>query len=192
MTQIPKGEAFLPTVSYSELKTMFKHEKNIKAKMRLQACMFRKHGSTYEEISMYVGYPLTTVKDWVSRIHEKGIERRFSIKQTGLPSRLTKLQKAKIQKMLDGKPIDVGYPYGIWTTKILGDYIEKEFKVSYKIRALEILVHELGFYFKKARPEHMKANKKLQEDFKKTSNLEWKQRLPLDGRSYLLMRASSK
>jgi len=190
MTQIPKGEQFLPEYSYQGLKTMYKHETNAIGKTRLQACMLRKHNYVYQEIAETVGYPLTTIKDWLTRIHKQGLERRYNKKQPGNKCFLTKEQKKQVSNALEKIPALVGFPYGIWTSKILGAYIKKEFNVDYKIRALEELVHELGFNFKKSRPEHIKANKKLQEDFKKTSNLELKQRLCLDGRSYFLTKAS--
>lgn len=51
MPQTPKGNNFLPFLSYSELKIMYKSEKNTKAKLRLQACLMRKRGNSLEEIA---------------------------------------------------------------------------------------------------------------------------------------------
>jgi len=189
MTRVPKGGEFLFKMSYQELKTMYKHEKSSKAKIRLQACMMRKRGKTLQEIAHEIEYPLTTIGDWLRRVHNKGLKRIHNKKQPGKKGYLTKNQKIELEKVLDKPPTEVGLSFKIWTTKILGHYLEQTYKVFYKIRKLQKLVHELGFTFKKARPEHRKANKKLQEAFKKTSAKTFYLSLKMDGRSYFLTRA---
>ena len=189
---ISKGNDFLPNLELSQIISLYKQEQNAKAKIRLQACIERKQGKTLEQISEKVHYPLTTVGDWLRRMHEQGIERMYNIKQTGRPAWLSKKQKKELKKVLAESPEKQGIPFRIWTIKGLAYYVSKEYNVVYKLRNLEYLVHELGFNFKKPRQEHKKANKEAQEKFKKKFEkrlgLTWK----LDGRSYLLMKASSR
>ena len=90
---ISKGNDFLPNLELSQIISLYKQEQNAKAKIRLQACIERKQGKTLEQISEKVHYPLTTVGDWLRRMHEQGIERRCNIKQTGRPAWLCKKQK---------------------------------------------------------------------------------------------------
>ena len=47
---------------------MFRHEDNVKGKMRLQACMLRKHREVYSDIAETIGYPLNTVKDIADKL----------------------------------------------------------------------------------------------------------------------------
>lgn len=130
--------------------------------------------------------------DWLRRIAKEGLDRRYNRKQTGRPSYLTKKQKEELKQALSETPEKHNLPFRIWTTKIVAYFLEQKYNVSYKIRKIEKLVHELGFNFKKARPEHRLANKKLQEVFKKTSSSKLAHMLRPDGRSYFLTRASSK
>lgn len=192
MSQVPKGENFLSRLNLKEVETLYKKEKNSKAKIRLQAAVLRKKNKTLDEISGLVSYPLTTVGDWLRRIHNEGIQRVYSKKQTGKPARLNKDQKHSLTQILEKSPVEVGLPYKIWTTKILAHYIEQQYGVQYRIRRIEKLVHELGFNFKKARPEHKQANKELQEHFKKSSVMKLNRISMMDGRSYFLTRAFSK
>lgn len=192
MARVQKGENFLSTLTIKEIEALYKKERNSKAKIRLQAAVLRKKNKTLDEISSIVGYPLTTVGDWLRRIHDEGIQRVYSRKQTGKPARLNKNQKNTIVEVLEKSPVEVSLPYKIWTTKILAHYIEQHFGVQYKIRQIEKLVHTFGFNFKKARPEHQKANKELQENFKKSSLVKSKRMLTMDGRSYFLTKVSSK
>lgn len=192
MTRVQKGNSFLHNISMEELKELYKKENNAKAKIRMQACIMRKQGKTLAEISDKVHYPLTTVGDWLRRIHDKGIERRYSIKQSGRPSSLRNNQKEELKSILGESPEKQDLPFKIWTTKLLAYFISEKYQIIYKIRRVEKLVHELGFNFKKPRQQHRQANKKLQEAFKKTSERKLSHILKMDGRSYFLTKAYSK
>jgi len=192
MTKVQKGNSFLPNTDLEKLKELYKQESNAKAKIRLQACIMRKQGKTLEDISDKVQYPLTTVGDWLRRIHDKGLNRIFNIKQSGRPSSLKNKQKEELKSVLNESPEKQGFPFRIWTTKLLAYFIFEKYNVAYKIRRVEKMVHELGFNFKKPRQEHRLANKKLQESFKKTSERRLDHILKMDGRSYFLTKVSSK
>lgn len=188
---VPKGNGFLPDLELNQIISSYKQEQNAKAKIRLQACIERKKGKTLEQISEKVHYPLTTVGDWLRRMHKQGIGRRYNIKQTGRPAWLNKEQKKELIKVLEEPPEKQGIPFRIWTAKSLAYYIGEQYKVVYKIRNIEILVHKLGFNFKKPRQEHKKANKEAQEKFKKKFEKILSPTWKLDGKSYSLMKASS-
>lgn len=188
---VPKGNDFLPNLEIDQIVDLYKQEQNAKAKIRLQTCIERKMGKTLEQISEKVHYPLTTVGDWLRRMHKQGIERRHNIKQTGRPAWLSKEQKEKLRKVLQDSPEKHDIPFRIWTTKGLLYYISEKYNVAYKIRNVENLVHKLGFNFKKPRQEHRNANKKAQEEFKKKFEKKLGLILNPDGRSYSLMKASS-
>ena len=192
MTKAPSGKDFLTNMTYEEIKTMYKQVHNDKAKLRLQACMLRKNGQTLKEISNILEYPLTTIGDWLRRIHQEGLHRVHNTKQTGRPAHLTKVQKDQIAKILEQSPAQQGLPYKVWTAPLLAHFIEQQYQIKYQLRRIEQMVHELGFNFLKARPEHKKANKKQQDDFKKKSSMKSNHTWNLDGRSYFLMKASSK
>ena len=82
-------------------------------------------------------------------------------------------------------------PYIVWTTKLVLYYISEKYNISYQIRQIEKLVHQLGFSIKKARPEHKKANKELQEAFKKKFKRKFNQEFMMDSRSFVLMKSIS-
>ena len=191
MSQVPKGEAFLIEYNTKFLEDLYKKEKNGKAKIRLQAAVLRKKNKTLEQISSIVGYPITTVGDWLRRLNNNGIERIYSIKQEGRPKKITKIQEEELKKILCMSPKKQGFPYSVWTTKILLYFIDQTYSVLYKLRNIEKLVKKLGFSIKKARPEHRKANKKLQEDFKKKFKKRFNQEFTMDLRSFVLTKFTS-
>lgn len=191
MSQVPKGEKFLGYYNIVDLEKLYKNEKNGKAKTRLHAVILRKKNKNLEEISSIVGYPLTTVGDWLRRINKEGIGRIYSKKQNGRPTKFTKKEEEEIKEILKMSPERQGLPFRVWTTKLLLYFIETKYSILYTLRNIEKLVKKLGFSIKKARPEHKKANKKLQEEFKKKFRQKFNQEFMMDSRSFVLTKSTS-
>ena len=156
------------------------------------AAIFRKEGKTYDEIGQILKYPLTTIQDWLSLIQIEGISRKRDIKQTGKPKRLTEEQIEKLKHILLKTPEEHGYPYLLWTTKLVIKLIKEKYDVSYKPLQVRRILHHLGLSCQKPRPMHKKASKKAQEDFKKTSEKEYNRMQKMDMRSYFWTKASSR
>lgn len=191
MTIVPKGEGFLPGYTRQELIGLYRKETDPKAKVRLLAAILRKEGMTLREISDRVKHPLTTVGDWLRRMYLKGISRRYSVKQPGRPRRLTDEEIGELGSILSQPPKEQGFPFKFWTTKLAREFIWQRYGASYKIRQVRNLLYRLGMSCQKPRPAHIKANKRLQEEFKKTSGRGFDPSLKMDMRSYFWTRASS-
>lgn len=190
MTKTPKGEEYLPEYTEQELIDLYRKEEDQKAKIRLLAAVLRKEGMTLQEIADKIKHPLTTVGDWLRRMHLEGISRRYNTKQPGKRSRLTDDQIAELKSMLSQSPQKLGIPFAFWTTKLVRDFIEREYGISYKVRQVRNILHKLNMSCQKPRPKHRRADEKLQEDFKKTSLETSNRTSKMDIRSCYWMRAS--
>ena len=191
MTTVPKGEEFLLLYAKQELIDLYRKEKDLKAKVRLLAAIYRKEGMTYREISEKIKYPLMTVADWCRRMHEEGIERRYSIEQPGRPKELTDEQLNHLESVILKSPQEQGLPFVFWTTKLVQYYIEQQYEISYKLRQVRNILHNMGMTCQKPRPRHIKANKKAQEEFKKNFQIRLDLSLKMDSRSSFWTKASS-
>ena len=192
MTITPRGESFLPNISIDELNGLYQKENDPIAKIRLLAAISRKEGKTLEEISLAVKNPLTTVGDWLRRLHTEGIMRKNDKKRSGRPKRLTDKQIEDLKPIFFKSPQEAGFPFIIWTTKLVAHLIEKLYNVSYKPLQVRRILHRLGLSCQKPRPSHRKANKQLQEEFKKISNNKLSHLLMMDTQSYFWTKASSR
>lgn len=192
MTITPRGESFLPKFSIDELKNLYQKEGDPKAKIRLLAAISRKEGKTLEEISLTIKHPLTTVGDWLRRLHIEGISRKNNKKQSGRPKRLTDKQIENLMPILFKSPQEQGFPFIIWTTKLVIYLIKKLYNISYKPLQVRRILHRLGLSCQKPRPSHRKSNKQLQERFKKISNYKLNHLLKMDTQSYFWTKASSR
>jgi transposase len=164
---VKKGESFLENVSLKKLEELYNAETHAKAKLRLQCAILRKKGKSQPFIAEVTSKPISTVSDILRRFEQRGIKGCYARKQTGQPPKLSSQQKIVLKKTLSKSPETIGLPFTIWTTKLIQYYIEKRFGVSYVLRHIRDLMKLLGLSIQSPRPEHLKANKKLQTKFKK-------------------------
>jgi len=191
MVWLKKRDRFLVNISLLELNKMYNSEKNAKAKLRLLAALKRKQGNTLEEISSSLQKPKTTIHDWLKRLEDNGVEKRYDIKQSGKPPKLTKQQLGELEKVLDDSPQKQGLPFVLWTTKLVQYIIIKLFDVKYELWNIWKIVQTLHFSLKVPRPENRNTNKKLQEKFKVELKKKFNITLNLDSRSFVLMKHTS-
>ena len=188
---VKKGNNFLPKISLNKIERLYHQEKNVKSKIRLQCAILRKEGKTIEEISDVTRKPKTTISDILNRFEKKGIIAKDAIKQKGQPSKLSAKDIKKLDKILSKKPIDIGLPFVIWTTKIVKYLIKKKFGVSYVSMQIHRILKKIKFSMQKQRPEHMRANKEIQRRFKKNFDEELENLICSDMRSSFWMKAHS-
>lgn len=186
-----RGTGFLSGISTERLINLYNSEAHPKAKIRLQCAILRKKGKTESEISEATNWPIQTVSDTLKRFDKRGLDGRYAIKQKGRPAKLTANQKKQLERILTKPPIEQKLPYVVWTTKLVQYVIKKKFGVKYVIRQIDNLMRALKFSIQKPRPEHIKANKQLQQQFKKNYDLELRDLPKQDMRSSFWMRASS-
>jgi transposase len=151
----------------------------------------RKKGKSQPYISEVTGLPVTTISDILRRFDKRGINGCYAIKQSGQPKKLSAVQRVKLKKIILNSPLKVDLPFVIWTTKLVLYITNKMFKVEYTLRQIANILKGMGLTLQKARPEHIKTNKKLQAEFKKNFDEELKSLEKVDMRSYFWTRAHS-
>ena len=185
-----KRVTFLPNISLKKFENLYHLETNAKSKIRLQCAILRKEGKTIEDISEVAKKANTTISDILNRFEQKGIIAKDAVKQKGQPTRLLTKDLKKLNKALSKKPIDFGLPFAVWTTKLVKYFIEKRFGVSYVLMQIHRVLKKIKFSLQKQRPEHIRANKEIQRQFKKNFDEELKNLYVQDMRSPFWTKAS--
>src|SRR3989344_5979226 len=188
---VAKGNSFLPEISSREIEIAYQQELNVKAKIRLQCAVLRKKGKSLPFISDVVGKRASSISDILRRFEKRGMDGCHALKQKGQKPKLSPLQKLKLKRALNKSPRAQGIPCVIWTTKLIQKFIEKSFRVEYVHRHVRDLVSSLGLSIQKPRPEHIRANKKLQAEFKKNFDEGLRSSCKLDMRSPFWTKVSS-
>lgn len=188
---VTKGNGFLPNVSLENIEERYAQEKNAKAKIRLQCAILRKKGKSQPYLSEVTGLPVTTISGILRRFEKRGIKGCYAIKQQGQPKKLSLQERVKLKKILSKSPEKQGLPFVVWTIKLVKYFLKHKFKIEYVTMQVHRIIKELRLSLQKPRPEHIKANKKLQAQFKKNFDDELKNLCKQDMRSPILTKASS-
>ena len=188
---VNKGDVFLSGVSLDKLELLYSQEIHAKSKIRLQCAVLRKKGKSQPFIAEVTGKPVTTVSDILRRFEKRGLQGCHALKQTGQPRKLSALQRINLKKTVSNSPLKSGLPFVIWTTKLVQYIIHKKFNVEYVPMQVYRLLKSMDLSLQKARPEHIKANKKLQAKFKKNFGEGSKSLEIVDMRSYFWMNQPS-
>src|SRR4030067_3401366 len=96
-----------------------------------------------------------------------------------------------LKRIVSQSPEKQGLPFKIWTTKLVQYIIQQFFNITYVKMQVHRLLKLMGLSMQKARPEHIKANKKLQAEFKKNFDEELRSLGNVDMRSYFWTKAHS-
>jgi len=188
---VQRGETFLSGTSLTQIEHLHAQEKQAKARIRLQCAILRKKGESQPFIADVTGLSVTTVSDILRRFEERGVKGCYAIKQQGQPHKLSPHQRVQLRKLLSGSPQKQGLPFVVWTTKLVQYTVHKKFGVSYVMMQIHRILKSLGFSMQKPRPRHLKANKRLQAQFKKNCGKDFDSLGRLDMRSSFWTRARS-
>lgn len=123
------------------------------------------------------------------KLKSRGIQAKDDEKGRGRRKELTEPQLKNLRKQLVKGPRKGQNP--LWTTKMVMDYVEKEYGKKYTVRHMRRLLHQLGFSVQKPRPRHYKTDVAQQERFKKTSGRASESTGKEDSRFFVWARASS-
>ena len=150
-------EPFLTEEQKKELLSELRLEKNRKYADRIRVILLLDSGESATDISRFLFLNEGTVRNYVNRYKEGGIEGLIIDYHIGRSAYLSQEEQRKLVLELESKI----YP----TTKAIISYVKKEFCVVYTIGGMTTLLHKLRFSYKKPKGVPGKAKKQEQEVF---------------------------
>ncbi len=136
---------------------------------RLHAVLLVAKGMSCPKVADYLGDPERTVRYWIRRYQEDGLQGLVENERDGRPSRISQQQMQRIASALRKRPQDFGLNGGIWDGKSLAAFIRNEFGIELGVRQCQRLFKQLGFRLRKPRPMIARSNPEVQRAFKKKS-----------------------
>lgn len=155
--------------SAEELRAAARRSKDVAQARRLLAIALALEGKSRTEAAEAAGMDRQTLRDWVHRYNEEGIEGLSDRPRPGRPSRLSEAQKAELADLVEeGPDVEV---HGVvrWRCVDLKGEIKGRFGVDLSERQVERILKQLDYARLSVRPRHPKADEAAQEAFKKTS-----------------------
>ena len=170
---VPKGAAFMPSVSLEGLTKAHKKEKAGKSKYRLHAALLRKEGKDIRKISRMLGVAYSTVRDRPVRMHAGNLKGRFDRRRRGRARMIPRQIRRNIKRWLGCDPSGYGYEAGSWQMVTIQDMLYKKFRIRCKTGTLRRTLKRIRFSYRKSRPvPYNSSTPEEQERFKvETSRL---------------------
>jgi transposase len=136
---------------------------------RLHAVLLVAKGLSCPAVAGLLGDPERTIRYWVQRYVNDGLQGLIENERSGRPPRLEPEHIAKIGKVLRSSPEAVGLRGAIWDGKTLSAYIHNEYGIKLGVRQCQRLFGDLGFRLRKPRSLIAHADEEAQKSFKKKS-----------------------
>lgn len=137
--------------------------------LRAQAILLTDRRGGSNDLKSFTGYSRSHALLLKQQYRDKGIS-ALTDKRTGKPKELlTKKQRTTIEKTLKEKsPKDLGYAHAHWTSGMLGDWIEKKYKVKYKSKtSLYVIFKKVSFTYHRPGTVYKERNDREVETWKK-------------------------
>ena len=156
-------------VPAAELRRLARLEDDGRIACRLIALANALGGMSRAGAAEQAGMDRQTLRDWVLRFNQAGVEGLHDRPRRGRPSFLTEGQLATFKAWVLRGPDPERDGRSSWTAKDLCRLVEDRFAVSYSENGMLRLLHELGRSWQKTRSVHPQADLKAQQAFKKSS-----------------------
>lgn len=143
--------------------------------LRAQAILLTNEWSGGARIQPLTGLTRSHAINLKQRFMEEGIA-CLTDKRKGKPKELlTKRQREAVLRTLKEKtPKDLGYAHEHWTSGILGDWIEKKFKVKYKSKtSLYLIFKKVSFTYHRPGTKYDKRDKQEVAEWQKTATIKF-------------------
>jgi transposase len=118
-------------------------------KVRMFAANMFEQGLSSSSIARSLNVDVQTVRRWRRIFNAGGREGLSSRKHPGSKPRLDPQQHERLAQLLLLTPTQCGFERYLWTTSLIADLIQREFKVGYHHDTVGFLLRDLGFSWQK-------------------------------------------
>lgn len=155
--------------SATRLRQLAKQSKNSNQSRRLLSLAAILDGMSRADAARIGGMDRQTLRDWVHRFNESGVDGLKDGHGGGQRSRLSPDQKAQLAQIVETGPDPDIDGVVRWRRVDVQSVIKQRFGVDYHERHVGRLLKELGFSHLSGRPQHPRQDERVIEMFKKTS-----------------------
>lgn len=150
---------FLNEEQVLELKLVHKTIRDKKLADRIKAILYLHYGLGYEQTAKLLMFDETTLRRYVQKFQEKGLDGLLEMRYVGGASRLTSNQEVSLKRYFKRHTAQ--------TALAVVNHLKKRYGVKYSVIGATKLLHRLGFVYKKPKVVPGKADRLKQEEFLK-------------------------
>lgn len=149
------------------LRRLARLEGNGRVTARLLAIANALDGMSRKAAAEAAGMDRQTLRDWIHRYNEAGVEGLRDKPRSGRPARLTEGEQAVFKALILRGPDPERDGVSSWRIEDLCRIAEERFGVTYRESGMLRLVKSLGLSWQKTRPRHPEADPAKAKAFKK-------------------------
>jgi len=136
---------------------------DLKTWRRAKAVLGYIRGKSVIAMSEELDVARASINRWLQWFEAEGTDGLRPRKHPGSFPRLTGMQLTLLVAVIEAGPQAAGYDTGVWTDPMIGDWIRREFGVSYHNHHIPRLLHRLGFSVQRPRKRLARADAEKQE-----------------------------
>ena len=156
-------------MSAADLRAAAKQAEDAKRASRILAIAMVLDGFSRGDAARLCGMDRQTLRDWVHRYNEAGLDGLADRARSGRPASLSWVEQGKFSSWVE-EGSDLARDGVVRFRRVdLRDRIAAEFGVSLHERSVGKLLRRLDFRHLSVRPQHPQSDPEAQETFKKTS-----------------------
>lgn len=162
----------------TDLRRLAKRSKDGPQSRRLLALAEIYDGRRRLDAARIGGVGLQVVRDWVLRFNAEGPDGLLDRKAPGPSPKLNGAQRRALADLVERGPLPAIHGVVRWRLVDLAQWLWDEYRISVDQSTVSRELKALGYVKMTARPRHEAQNEYVIEDFKKTSQPEWRKSGP--------------
>jgi len=135
---------------------------------RLHGLLLVTGGHSCQQVANLFGEDRRTVQRWVNTFEQHGLDGLREGERPGRPKSLTARQWKALEKELRKSPEAFGLTGHLWDGKLLAAHLRRRYDVTLGVRQCQRLFRQMGFRFRKPRPQVAQSDPEQVQAFKKT------------------------
>jgi transposase len=153
----------------ADLRDLAVKSRDVAQSRRLLAIAMVLDGDSREDAARQAGMDRQTLRDWVHRFNDLGVDGLISRCAPGPTPKLTAAQMQELRALVIAGPDPAVHHVARWRCVDLRDEVARRFGVTVQERAIGKWLRKLGLTRLQPRPYHPKKDPAAEEAFKKTS-----------------------
>jgi transposase len=140
-----------------------KKRNDLKRWARARAVLGCIEGRTGADMAQELGVDRSTVARLLAAYAARGMPALNPVKPPGPQPKLAEEQFRHLSEIIEQGPQAAGFASGVWTGRLVAEYIRRDFRVEYNWKYIPELLHRLGFSVQRPRKQLSRADRKAQE-----------------------------
>ena len=135
---------------------------------RLHGLLLVAGGHTCQQVAEWFGEDRRTIQRWVKTFEQHGLNGLRDGPRSGRPRTLSTQQWQRLESDLRRSPDEFGWGAHLWDGKLLSAHLQRHYDVTLGVRQCQRLFKQMGFRFRKPRPQLAGSDEAQVQAFKKT------------------------